>query len=52
MSRVNAQQKNKGPADATAPNSRRSYLCEEMKAFQATPKLNFTFDSTYFETDI
>jgi len=23
-----------------------------MKAFQATPKLNFTFGSTYFETDI
>ena len=23
-----------------------------MKTFQATPKLNFTFGSTYFETDI
>ena len=23
-----------------------------MKVFQATPKLNFTFGSTYFETDI
>ena len=23
-----------------------------MKAFQASPKLNFTFGSTYFETDI
>ncbi len=31
--------------DGTAWNS-------GMKAFQATPKLTFTFGSTYFETDI